>query len=476
MSTPTAELRRLISHQVLGMLCLIAASTACPAAPNVLLVLADDLACHDCEPYGNREVRTPNLSRLADEGVVFDRAFTATAMCAPTRQQLYTGVFPARNGAYPNHSQVRTGTRSIVHHLGELGYRVGLLGKTHFGPAESFPFEKLTQQTSREFVHRDSAQPFCLVVASNSPHLPWNEGPRDYDADKLTIPPWLVDNTETRAALARYYSEVTDFDNEVGRWLRILDDNNLSHDTIVIVSSEQGPQFPGGKWTCYDYGLQVALFMRWPNVIQAGTRTKAMVQYVDILPTLIDAAGANPTMIETGLPGGPDGSQGFDGRSFLRVLRGQTDTHGQWAYGIHTTQGIIAGRPYPIRSIRDQRFKYIVNLLPNSQFHNTVIQHDGADYWRSWVRDAQHDDKARALVDRYIKRPAEEFYDLKADPHEMKNLADDPMFQPQIRKMKQQLASWMTQQNDLGVETELAAGERKKKRTRRSAVGRSQNK
>jgi len=91
--------------------------------PNVLIVVADDMLWRDCEPYGNPEVKTPNMARLAKEGMRFDRMFTATAMCAPTRQQLYTGMFPVRNGAYPNHSGVHAGVKSMVHHLKALGYR-----------------------------------------------------------------------------------------------------------------------------------------------------------------------------------------------------------------------------------------------------------------------------------------------------------------------------------------------------------------
>jgi len=94
------------------------------ARPNVLLVIADDMCWRDCGCYGHKEVKTPNIDRLAAEGMRFDAMFTATAMCAPTRQQLYTGLFPVRNGAYPNHSRVYAGTKSVVHHLKALGYRV----------------------------------------------------------------------------------------------------------------------------------------------------------------------------------------------------------------------------------------------------------------------------------------------------------------------------------------------------------------
>ena len=103
--------------------------------PNIIIVLADDMSWHDAGCYGNTDIQTPHIDKLAKQGMRFTHAFTATAMCAPTRQQLYTGVFPVRNGAYPNHSGVYPGTKSLPHHLQALGYRVALLGKTHFKPA-----------------------------------------------------------------------------------------------------------------------------------------------------------------------------------------------------------------------------------------------------------------------------------------------------------------------------------------------------
>ena len=118
--------------------------------PNVMLVIGDDMTWRDCEPYGNREVKTPNMTRLAREGMCFDAMFTATAMCAPTRQQLYTGMFPVRNGAYPNHSRVYDGVKSLVHYLRDLDYRVGLIGKTHFNPPESYPFEFIGRKGNKK--------------------------------------------------------------------------------------------------------------------------------------------------------------------------------------------------------------------------------------------------------------------------------------------------------------------------------------
>ena len=195
--------------------------------PNVLIVIADDLNKDSVGVYGNKDVKTPNIDLLANEGMRFNLAFTSTAMCAPTRQQMYTGLYPVKSGAYPNHSKVKQGTKSLVHYLKALGYRVGLSGKRHFGPPRSFPFEQLSNKVNpeaiREFVNRDKNQPFCLVVTSNSPHVPWNSGDAtQYNPEQLTVPPYLVDTKEMRKSLTRYYAEITDLDREVGECMKVL--------------------------------------------------------------------------------------------------------------------------------------------------------------------------------------------------------------------------------------------------------------
>ena len=162
----------LIGFVALGVACQ-AAVAAKKVRPNIVLVMADDLNWNDLGCYGNKDIKTPNMDQLAREGLRFTHCFTATAMCSPTRQQLYTGVFPVRNGAYPNHSKVKPSARSLVHHFKPLGYRVGLVGKRHFGPPASFPFETVNNKTAKEFISREG--PFLLVVASGFPHTPWPE-------------------------------------------------------------------------------------------------------------------------------------------------------------------------------------------------------------------------------------------------------------------------------------------------------------
>ena len=442
--------------------------------PNVLIVIGDDMTWRDCEPYGSPDVKTPHLAQLAAGGMTFDAMFTATAMCAPTRQQLYTGMFPVRNGAYPNHSKVYPGVKSIAHHLKDLGYRVGLTGKKHFGPAESFPFalfkgrhhdngngKDLLFDEAEAFVRRDADQPWCLIVASNQPHSPWNRGDASaYDAEKLTVPPHLVDCPETREQLTKYYAEITYLDGQLGRCLDMVERAGQRDNTLVIFTSEQGASFPsGGKWTCYDTGLKTAFIARWPGRVAAGSRTDALAQYVDVVPTLIEAAGGRSESVETGRPDA-HGDKGFDGGSFLPVLLGRTDRHRDHVYGAHTTRGIIRGSAcYPVRSVRSSRFKYIWNPNHKSVFYNVVSTGEGA-MLKVWARYAQTDAHAAFLVRRYQHRPEEELYDVQQDPFELNNLAEKDDHTAVKAELRNKLLAWMQQQGDEGVNTELRALER----------------
>lgn len=205
--------------------------------PNLLLFLADDLTFSDVACYGNPDVKTPFIDELASEGLRLTRCYNPAPACSPLRQSLYTGLYPVRNGAHPNHSRVYDHVRSLPHYLGALGYRTGIIGKRHEAPASAFPFEMLggnhhdggrspagedlPLENARPFLTRDPEQPWCLLVASNQPHAPWNRGDTSaYDPDALTVPPYLVDTPELREGLSRYYAEITYMDAQVGHYTK----------------------------------------------------------------------------------------------------------------------------------------------------------------------------------------------------------------------------------------------------------------
>lgn len=419
--------------------------------PNFVFIIADDCTYRDLGCYGG-QAHTPNIDGLAEQGMKFNRCFQAAPMCSPTRHNIYTGLYPVKSGAYPNHTFAKDGTQSIVHYLRPHGYRVALSGKTHIAPASIFPFEYSVKDKNPDMRAIDSlfaeckvAQtPFCLFACSNEPHTPWDKGDASrYPPEKVELPPYFVDTPETRQDMSKYLAEITYYDSQVGEILGLLDKHGLAESTVVVVVSEQGSSFAFGKWTCYDTGLQSACIVRWPGRVQPGTTTHAMVEYVDVLPTFLDAA-------EIPCP------EVLDGKSFLPVLLGKTDHHKDYVYGIMTTRGIFHGSDtFGIRSVRGKRYKYVLNLSPEVEFTNVCTQ---STAFQSWVAKAQAGDAAAAdRVHRYQHRPGEELFDMHVDPLEWNNLADDPALATVKSQLAEQLKQWMADQGDQGQQTELEA-------------------
>lgn len=436
----------------LAMVGLSSPAVVCAASrPNLVFVIADDCTFRDIGCYGG-QAHTPHIDHLVTEGMKFNRCFQAAPMCSPTRHNIYTGLYPVKTGAYPNHTFAKAGTKSIAHYLKPLGYRVALSGKKHIGPNSVFPFEYsgIKNNPDMDKVDQlfaechDTDTPFCLFACSNEPHSPWNKGNASrYPPDKIQLPPYIADTPVVRENFSRYLAEITYFDGQVGQILTLLDKYGLSANTLVMVVSEQGNAFPFAKWTCYGNGLQSAMIVRWPGKVKPGTVTDAMVEYVDVTPTFIEAAGG------TAPPA-------LDGRSFVPVLTGIADQHKNYAYSIMTTRGIINGSDcYPIRSVRGLRYRLIWNLNSKAQFTNACTK---ADYFQSMVTAAEAGDaKAKELVNKYYFRPEFELYDCDSDPLELHNLANDPRHAQDLKELQAKLQQWMAAQGDRGIETELDA-------------------
>lgn len=436
------------------LLAVISLPTAAAKPLNLVLILADDLSHTDTSLYGG-QAATPHMERLATEGMTFTRTFQSAPMCSPTRHALYTSLHPVKSGAWPNHTYVYDGVRSIAHFLQDNGYRAALSGKTHINPPASFPFEYLkgpkksnnpdfpaVDQFLAECVAAD--QPFGLILTSNEPHTPWNKGdPSAYPPDQIKLPTPLVDTPATRADFSKYLAEITYFDSQVGAALAALEKHGLAENTLVVVLTEQGNAFPFAKWTCYDIGLGSGMIVRWPNHVARGSTSDALVEYVDIMPTFLESAG---------LPV----PAGLDGRSFQSVLAGKTTTHKEVVFGLQSSVGIIGGpEHYGIRTARDDRYRYIRNLTPEVSFSNAVFR---TEFWSEWTAAADAGDPdAIVAVRRYQHRPAEELYDCRNDPWNRHNLAEDPAFAAVKANLSTQLDTWMREQGDKGPATEHAA-------------------
>ena len=424
--------------------------------PNILVFIADDLGTNEIGCYGGENLKTPNIDRLAQEGIQLTNNFCSMAVSVPIRASLYTGLYPQHHGSFRNHKSVNRGLRSVVHYMTDLGYRVGRAGKDHpVRQPKVFPFEKIpgfavnctashppvsTPYGIHEFISRDKSQPFCLFVCSINTHAPWDAGnASEFNPDSVHLPPNCVDNAVTRRMFCDYLAEIRMLDNEVGMTLRVLEETGQLDNTLVIFLGEQGPKMPYGKWTCYRYGQHSAFLARYPRKIKGGTVSDALAQYEDVLPTLIDFAGGAP--IDT-----------LDGRSLLPVLYGKKRTQvRKWAYGIHNNHP--EGPAYPIRCIQDKRYRYILNLMPDRLYSEKHMMkpENPDDMWGSWLVTAETDQRAAWLIERFVHRPAQELYDHETDPWELHNLAELPEYATRVAEMKEAMLQWMERMGDTGI-------------------------
>lgn len=420
--------------------------------PNILLFIADDCTFRDIGCYGGTNVPTPNIDQFAKDGMQFTRCFQATAMCSPTRSSLYTGIYPVKSGAYPNHTFVKDGTLSIVQHLAPAGYTTALLGKTHINPKTAFPFNYLGDPGDDLDFHQmdkfldqttQKKQPFCLYICSHQPHAPFTKGDTSkFDPEKVVLPPYFVDTKETRKEFVKYLAEINYMDSEFGKCLELLKKYGVSENTVVVFTSEQGNQFPFAKWTCYGNGLQTGFLVKWPGKIKPGITSNAMIEYIDVTPTFIEIAGLQV-------------HERIEGKSFLPILEGKKNKHKDFVYGLQTTRGIIKGPDYyGIRTVRSENYRYILNLTPEATFQNGVTD---SPLFESWIAKAKNDSTAKKLAYKFQHRPAEELYDVVRDPLEMNNIADDPAFSKIKKDLRNNLLKWMKQQGDKGQQTEMEA-------------------
>ncbi len=438
-------MRRLVNAFAVAM---FITSTAVAEKPNFVIVLADDVswASFGCVDAG-LTTRTPNIDKLAAQAVRFKNFSCSAAQCSPTRHELYTGRLPPTSGVFGNGYKPREDYKNIINYLGDLGYDVGLTGKTHF--ITPTPFKKIpgftvganeqapTWELSgvKQFIQTSQAEdkPFCVVVASVHAHHPWTIGDAsNFPLDQIAVPPHMVDGPVTRQALATHAAEVEELDNQVGATVQLLDEMKLNDNTVLIFLSEQGTAMPNGKWSIYDYGTKAVCLVRWPGKIKPAV-TDAVAMYCDIVPTLVDMAGG--------------AAPNTDGKSLYPVLKGETSDHREHAYLVHQGGG------YTQRAIRNKEYKLIWNPKQDKDYYLDVMMEPRsgktfARAWREWQEKARTDPDAQAKIDRVMKHPEFELYNIKKDPWELDNLAGNPEYTRKVEEMHARLRADMEKLND----------------------------
>ncbi|MEZ6107521.1 MAG: sulfatase [Pirellulaceae bacterium] len=276
-------------------------SSEVASPPNIVVMIADDLGWDDLGCYGNPGVRTPNIDRLAEDGVRYDAAFLTCSSCSPSRTSILTGRYPHATGASQLHQPVPAEQILVSTPLREAGYYTAAVGKWHLGPAVQEQFDLVKQgggPGAEEFwvpVLRDRPrdQPFFLWLAATDPHRDYAPGTLDppHDPADVVVPPYFPDTPEVRADLAAYYDEIGRFDKYVGLVMEELERQGVADSTLVIIMTDNGRPFPSCKTRVTANGVKTPLVMRWPGHIEPSTASNSLVSSIDLAPTFLELAG-----------------------------------------------------------------------------------------------------------------------------------------------------------------------------------------
>jgi arylsulfatase A-like enzyme len=431
-----------------------------PPRPNIILIIADDMAVDDCTPYGNGKIRTPNLARMAREGLRFDRAFLTCSSCSPSRSSIITGRYPHATGAAELHLPLPKEQITFPEKLRTAGYWTAAAGKWHLGNAvkDRFDltpddFDKRARAGRTEYFDqeppamdgsgcehwvtalraRPKDKPFFLWLAAFDPHRDYKPGAVNppHKAEDVTVPPFLPDTPAVRSDLALYYDEICRLDSYVGKVLDELDRQGIAQNTLVMFITDNGRPFPRCKTTVYDSGVRTPMLARWTGTITPASTSGSVVSSVDLAPTFLALAGAEA---------GPS----FQGVSFATLLNDPKAEVRQEAFSEHNWHDYGAHE----RSVRTARYRYIRNSFPN------LMGTPPADAVRSpTFQEMRQLRGAGKLPPEQMgcfitPRPAEELYDLQSDPHELKNLAADPAHAATLADLRGRLDTWIKQTDD----------------------------
>ena len=416
--------------------------------PNVVVMITHDTG-RFLSPYGYRTVDTPAFERLAAHSATFDGCFCTTPLCAPSRAALLTGTYPHQNGmmglpgehlggwdlvakdrhlaavfSANGYAAVLCGFEHETHDFFSVGFQRGIhgIGTANNGGrplagADEDVEAWLDDRYGDQVPGRDGAEPFYLQIGCSDTHRDWTRYSEPDDSKGVWKAPYLIDDPAVDVEMAQQQGACRTLDRGVGAILDLFERRGLADDTIFVITTDHGIDFPRAKGTLFDPGIECFLFMRYrAGGWTEGVRVGDLVSHVDVYPTILETSGI-------------DVPNGTVGRSFLPLLTGKGDYRPRDAVYLEKT---YHDNYDPMRGLRTKRYKYVLNFDAQTLYDVRIATAPRYNWFRF----------------PYAKRNREELYDLEQDPNEATNLADDADHQETARRLKTQLAEWMQATDD----------------------------
>jgi uncharacterized sulfatase len=420
--------------------------------PNIVFITCEDISPNlGC--YGDPDAITPNLDAFAKQGARFTRAFSHAPVCAPSRSGIITGQYPTTLGSHHMRSKLTKTPPLFTDYLRKAGYTVcwptaggGGIGKTDFNFDVPKGWVDVTEDWTKKpevlkapffavynitVTHESQVRATKAQYAKNTARLKDTER---RDPAKVKLPPYYPDTVPVRDCVATYHDNITAMDYIAGDILKLIDDQKLRDNTIVVFYGDHGAGLTRAKRWPYDSGLRVPFMVRWPGVVKPGSVRDDLVCFLDLAPTVLALAGVEV----------PSQMQG-------RVMLGdKAQPAPKYVFGARDRMDETYDR---IRTVRGERYRYIRNFepdLPYMQYINYMDEMPIMKDWRKLAFDGKLNDTQKLFWSR--KKPKEELYDLETDPHEINNLAtaESALLQKTRKEMSDALDQWIKDTKDLG--------------------------
>ncbi|QLE01421.1 sulfatase [Galbibacter sp. BG1] len=412
-------------------------------APNVIIFIGDDISWDDFGCYGNPYVQTPNIDKLAAEGIKFNNFYLTASSCSPSRNSIITGRYPHNTGAAELHTEPPIWMKSFPEILKENDYYTAQAGKFHIGEYAKRGFSKVSLKENgdggeRKWVEflqdRPKDKPFFMWFAAFDAHRGWgeNEFSNTHNPKDIEPPFYLADSDSTKVDLARYYDEIKRFDHYIGKVVDELENQDELDNTLIIVMADNGRPFPHSKTRVNDRGMKSPFIVFGPkNLVKRNAESNALVSAIDIAPTILDFAKA------------PIDEQ-FQGVSFKKVLKKPSTAFRNHVFAEHNWHDYEAYE----RMVRTKDFMYIFNARPEFP-QSGPADAVGSPSYKDLLQLKENRELSAIQADIFVTpRPSEELYDMKTDSIQLLNVASVPSYKNELQKMKTALKMWMETTGD----------------------------
>ena len=423
-----------------------------PPQPNIIWLNIEDLSPHlGC--YGDSTVPTPNIDRLAREGVKYTQVFTTAGVCSPSRNAIATGRIQTSNGGHNMRTMGNTYPEKTglpkeysvvmppdVKHFAELlrekGYYTVNNAKTDY-QFEEPPTVWDESGAKADYLKRKPNQPFFAMLNCYFTHESqvWENAkkPLRVNPNKVKIPPYYPDTDSVRLDIARFYSNISLMDDWVGKQIKRLEDNNLLDNTIVMFWTDHGDGLPFVKREIYDRGLRVPFIIRYPHKKEAGTTDNQLISAIDWAPTVLSLANI-PT------------PKYMQGKAFLGKFKRKTPNK-----YIFAARDRLDGEYDRVRAVSDGRYEYIYNFFPEKPLYMDIAFRKKQASMREILR-LRDEGKLNQIQMKWFAKtkPQEEFYDLQTDPFQLNNLASNELYTNKLAEFRKVFKQWQKDVKDYG--------------------------